>query len=393
MKPIRILLTGHNVNDGLVYQRGHIPLRGLDPGRYHVTCKNFDDLGHSDFFYSDLVIMIHGWTMMAAHIAERARHHYGLPVIADIDDLMHDLPTDHPEHVYSENNQVARIIQACSQLVVSTNYLKYAYGHLNKHVTVIENALDSRLYRAYKPNHEKLYKTGFTLGFTGGQTHRPDIYATWLAAVDTFLGKYPDSRLYAHVNCPDSLKRKYGTQVTYDSAVIPFLDYPAVSAAYPVDLMLVGLAQHPFNDAKSDLKLLEMAPHEIPVLASPRSEFIRHESKKIMLFAEDNSDSYHGWLHQMEWAYANREKLREMAIRSRHYVMECRTEIHATRAWEQVIDSVIARLAPVDAGADAQEQSLAEAEVPLAVVSPWRKDSPVAPAAAVSQTAQDLPSE
>jgi O-antigen biosynthesis protein len=336
----RILLTGYNVDDGLVYQRGHLPLMELNRDRWEVVPKSWQDLSHSDFFYADCIILIHAWNGIAQHIAERARYHYGIPVIVDLDDLMHDLPSDHPEYVYSTQAKVAHILGAADYGVFATDYLAHAYGHMVPRRKVIPNSISRRIYEAYKPAN-KPYKTGYTFGFTGGQTHRPDIYNTWLDDVDRFLSDYPDSRFYAHVLCPERLLRRHGTQVVYDPAPCDFLDYPGVSAAYPMDCLLVGLTDHPFNNAKSDLKLLEMAPHEIPIIASPRSDFIQHSSRQVMLYAENNSPEYAGWYQQMQWAYYHQDEMQEMARRARDYVMSERTSVDAMVKWAEVLNELL----------------------------------------------------
>lgn len=339
MRKPRILIYSYGANDGLVYQRAHLPLMHLRD-KYDFVVRDVEDrVSHTDFFYCDAVVMIHPHNTVLASMAERIRYHYGKPLIVDLDDLVHDLPTDHPDFIIGKQSRVPQILQAATQVVYSTKYLAETYMHLNRNFTVIENTISKRIYETYQPA-TKPHKNAFIIGCTGGQSHISDHYNSFLPGLIKFMDEYEDAQCYFHVVCPDPLIKRYGSRVRFEPIPCDFLDYPAVSAAYPFSVALVGLTDCHFNNGKSDLKLLEMAPNDIPIIASPRADFIRHTPKGIMMYAEDNSD-YRSWYDALVFAYENEDRMQEMSARAKEYVLAERLSDKAADKWDQVLQSAI----------------------------------------------------
>lgn len=335
-KKLKIGVVSPNSNHGLVYQRVHLPFIHL---RDEFDFKFFDvgDLRHSDAFYLDALVFVHPTSDEFLYLAERAKFHYGCKTIVDLDDLLSDLPLDHEAYGQFSSQKIAFLIQAVDHCVFSTKFLATRYAAHNPRQTVIENSISERVYKAYKPLN-KPHKNCFIAGWTGGQQHRAD-QDTFKAGLKQFLRSNADAKSYFHGICPDDLYREFGTQVVFESGYVDYLSYPGVAAAYPFSVCLVGLNKNPFNEAKSDLKLLEMAPHGIPLIASPRSDFIQHAHRQVMLFAEDNSD-FNSWEEQLTWAANHPEKMEEMGSRARDYVLSERLSSHAADKWRTVLNNL-----------------------------------------------------
>jgi len=338
-KKKRIGIASFNCSHGLVWQRLHLPLRHL---RHEFEFVTFDvkDIRHSDAFYLDALVLSQPWNDAYLHVIERFRTHYRIPVIIDVDDLVNELPSDHPDYLSFRTNRLNQIIQSSSHVVYSTEFLKYRLGHLNRNHSVISNSISADVYEGYKPR-AKPYKNAFTVGWTGGQSHRGDQYFTFLDDLRRFLREKPDAKAYFHILCPEILLKEFGTQIIYEPEPCEFLDYPAVSATYPFDVCLVGLTDCNFNNAKSDLKLLEMAPNHIPIIASPRSDFIRHKDRNVMLYAENNKDGYKSWYEQLCWAYDNQSELKEIGKRAAEYVLTERLSTKAADEWREVLNKCV----------------------------------------------------
>lgn len=336
----RILIVSFNSSHGLVMQRLHLPLRHLNHEKYEIKCVDLSDIRNSDLFYSDLVIMSHPHSYECLNLIERCKLHFNIPVIVDVDDLISSMPIDHPDALSFSNNKLNYILQSASHVVFSTEFFKSYCGHFNKNSSVIENSINKRLVKEVAPEM-KPYKNCFTVGWTGGQSHRSDQYYTFLDGLRKFLRKYDDVKAYFHVLCPDVLIKEFGSQVIYEKQVVDYMDYPSVVAAYPMDICLVGLCDTPFNNCKSDMKLLELSPASIPIIASPRADFLRHKDKGIMLYADDDSTDHPSWLEQLEYAYMHQDRIKEMAKDAKSYVMANRTSELACKKWEVVIDQVL----------------------------------------------------
>lgn len=331
----KIILASIDINHGLPYQRLHLPFMHLKDD-YDIKPMNFNEIRYSDLFYTDMVVMCHAWQDVAIHLIEKAKYHYGLPIVVDLDDLIFDMPTDHPEYVnFKSNNHSLSILQSSSMNIFSTKYLHNYCGHLKEMSFVIPNTVNERHLKAYRPRF-KPHKKSFTVGWTGGQSHRADQLETFSDDLSKFFSEYPDARGYFHILCPDKLIQKHGAQITFDHHPVPFLDYHAVASAYPMDVCLVGLQPSKFNECKSDLKLLEMAPHDIALISSPRSDFIQHKERDIMFYAENNSADHKSWYEQLKFCYENQDKVKETAARAKEYVMTHRTSEHAGNMWKAI---------------------------------------------------------
>lgn len=336
MKRINVKVVSNKVNDGIVYQRLHLPLSYLSREKYSITCEDTDSIRHTDLYYTDVLIMNHCFRMDEYYLFERARHHYNVKTVLDLDDLLTDVPSDHPAYEAFKNRPVAQILQSVNHTVFSTNYLKEKLGHLTKEATVIPNAINTRLYdRLGKV--EKRYKNCFIVGWTGGQSHRSDQLYTFLNGLEKFMDLYPDTKAYFHVLCPDRLYRKYGQRIIFEPEVVNFMDYPQMSASYPFDVCLVGLQPNEFNESKSDLKLLEMGAHSIPIIASPRADFIQHKARDLMLYADTDEQ----WFDALEFAYKNQDVMKQLGEKSREYIMNERRAEHAAYAWDKMLEKLV----------------------------------------------------
>jgi hypothetical protein len=301
---------------------------------------NLDQCGAADLFYTDLVITSHAWNDDFLHFIEKCRIQFNLPVICDVDDLINDMPIDHSDYVAFGGTKLTQIATVSSFMVYSSEYLKMKLGHLNKNNSVIQNSVNKRMIKRIDPKY-KPYKNCFMVGWTGSQSHRSDQYYTFLDGLREFLRKRDDAKAYFHILCPDILSKEFGSQIIFEPNPVDYLDYPAVAAAYPFDVCLVGLTDTPFNHAKSDLKLLEMAPFGIGVIASPRHSFMQHKESGFVLYAEDNSTEYPSWLQQLEYAYEHQDRIKEMADSAWDYIKAHRTSELACKQWEAVIDQTM----------------------------------------------------
>lgn len=335
-KKKRIGIVSFNASHGLVWQRLHLNLRHLRDD-YDFFCFDVQEFRHSDAFYLDAIVMSQPSGPAYLSLIERCRMHYKIPVIIDVDDLVSELPSDHPDYASFRSAMLPQIIQAAAAVVYSTKYLAGRLGHLNKRHYVVPNSICAKTYENYVPRN-KPHKNTFIVGWTGGQSHRSDQLFTFLPGLRRFLEEHSDAKAYFHVLCPDVLLKEFGSQIIYDPNPCEYLDYYSVAASYPFDVCLVGLPDSNFNNAKSDLKLLEMAPNRIPLIASPRADFLQHKDRNIMLYADDSLQARHpSWYQQLELAYREREQLKAMGERAAEYVLTERLSIDTAKLWSTVL--------------------------------------------------------
>lgn len=146
----------------------------------------------------------------------------------------------------------------CDRMVVSTDFLADAYRHLIPDIRVVPNRLEQALWL---PLHSKKRTSAKPrIGWAGGTTHQGDlillkeiIEQTRHEADWVFFGM-----------CPKEIR----PLIVEYHAFGPYSEYPARLAALNLDIAVAPLAQIPFNQGKSNLRLLEYGILGIPVVST-----------------------------------------------------------------------------------------------------------------------------
>lgn len=334
MKPT-ILLTAGDSSNGLIQIRVHQQLQYLRH-KYNFVVKDFAEIRHPDIFYSDLIVMSHPFHEDQARFLHRLKRQYNRKVICDLDDLLDNLPADHPEYKTFKGCPIPEFIRLADHVTVSTEFLRLNWGHLNQNMSVIENVIDISRYQGLM-DLPKPYKANFTVGWTGSDSHRPDLYNTgWLEGLIQAMETHPEIRFYAHLVCPQILLDKFGSRVIYNERPCDFLDYPAMCATYPMDVCTAPLYDCPFNYAKSDLRLLDLAPFKIPLIASNLGPFAGHGERVLL-----TENTPKAWFSAIERAYLDRQTLRDKAEKAHDYVLSERGVEKAVEKWDSLLEQIL----------------------------------------------------
>lgn len=162
-----------------------------------------------------------------------------------------------PAYDNAEMRQAIRDCASAARLVtVTTEPLARVFRQFSDNVTVLPNRIPAWLLDAERPRHEKL-----TIGWMGGVSHSRDlamIAQAWRDVVD-------ETGSRGHFVGADyrTMLRPHGFDAT-DWIVPPAATYPRID----FDVALAPLSDHPFNNSKSPIKVMEYAALGIPVVAS-----------------------------------------------------------------------------------------------------------------------------
>lgn len=189
------------------------------------------------------------------------RRHAQSLLIYEVDDLLtrispdNDLGKGFPADIEA---RMSRAIGLCDRLVVSTEALAAAYGRHAAETVITPNLLDDDVWGPLRaqPNEGPRLR----IGWAGSASHRGDlmlleeVIRATAAQVDwVFLGF-----------CPPALK----SLVREVHPPVAIAAYPAALAALRLDIAVAPLAANAFNEAKSNLKLLEYGALGYPVVCS-----------------------------------------------------------------------------------------------------------------------------
>jgi O-antigen biosynthesis protein len=228
--------------------------------------------------------------------------------VFEIDDLITNLP---PKSVHRKSiardisERMKQALTYCNRLVVSTEPLARAYGRMCDEVVVLPNRLEKSRWLGLAPKRRPAGKP--RVGWAGAIGHTGDlaviagaVQATAKEVDWVFLGM-----------CPDNL-RPYAAEV-HDW--VPLHDYAEKLASLDLDLAVAPLEHHPFNDAKSNLRLLEYGVLGYPVLCT---DIVPYQGD---LPVTRVANRHNAWTRAIRDLVADRDALRREGDRLRRAVV------------------------------------------------------------------------
>lgn len=179
-----------------------------------------------------------------------------------IDDLITQMPEDNPNYRRVPRNgrqRLRKLFEYADRVIVSTQPLYDFVKELSDEVRLVPNSLRDDLW-AHLSSQRRVGKKP-RVGWAGAQQHKGDLAIISEAVKQTahevewvFFGM-----------CPDDI-RPYVAE--YHQFEVGVEAYPAKLASLNLDLAVAPLQQHPFNEAKSNLRLLEYGVLGLPVVCT-----------------------------------------------------------------------------------------------------------------------------
>ncbi|HEX7975833.1 MAG TPA: glycosyltransferase [Anaerolineales bacterium] len=182
------------------------------------------------------------------------------PVVFDLDDLLLELPEDHPDRetfFYAEALlPMLETIVAADLVTASTPALCEYLRPFNPNTLLAPNSLDDRLW-PFRPPRSPAAGIPVVVGYMGGGSHLPDLERVAPAllricdhyadqVVLRFLGVQPPPELLARSNV------SWSPTTTYD-----YSEFAAQLLQQGYDIAIAPLNDNLFNRCKSPLKVLE----------------------------------------------------------------------------------------------------------------------------------------
>jgi O-antigen biosynthesis protein len=181
--------------------------------------------------------------------------------IFELDDLITNLPLKsvHRQAMPRDiRERLKKALSLCDRLVVSTEPLARQYGKLCEETVVVPNRLEKRRWLDLRPGRRLDHKP--RVGWAGAVGHLGDLML--IASVIEETAQEIDWVFFGM--CPDRLRRHVAEYHEW----VPLDDYPSKLASLDLDLSVAPLEDNPFNEAKSNLRLLECGVLGYPVLCS-----------------------------------------------------------------------------------------------------------------------------
>ncbi len=185
----------------------------------------------------------------------------GLRCVIDLDDLHTEVPASSPKRhlvTHDREDRLRRALGSCERAIVSTPPLKEAFGGMVDDIVVVPNRLERWRWADLSSARRAGRKP--RVGWAGAQQHHGD-----LALLRDVLEATANEVEWVFFGmCPQDL-RPY---VTEFRAGVSFDAYPRELASLNLDVAVAPLEVHRFNEAKTNLRLLEYGVFGWPVVCT-----------------------------------------------------------------------------------------------------------------------------
>jgi glycosyltransferase involved in cell wall biosynthesis len=192
-------------------------------------------------------------------------HSLGKPVIYDLDDLLTELPEDHPGAEYYRSRRAA-VLAAAAQadaVTCTTQGLAEYLRNFNSLVTVLPNYLIDTLWTLRSPVKDR-QSSPLIMGYLGSSSHVPDLemIVPILARLLDEYGERLVLRLWG-IPIPDRLAGRSNVE-SLDIGMVSYAEFAAYFSRQDCDLFIAPLQDNLFNRCKSAIKFLEYSALGVP---------------------------------------------------------------------------------------------------------------------------------
>lgn len=251
------------------------------------------------------------------------------PVVYETDDLLTDLPewNPHRELGRAAAPGIESVARRASLVTVSTPALARSFARWNPRIEVVPNLVDPALFEAPAsvPDHR------VTIGCASTPTHEGDIQMIE-GAILRAHERFGDRIRIVMMGCTTQRLRDVDGIETLDP-VPDYASYATRLAGLGLDLALVPLVDHPFNQAKSDIKWLEYSACGIAAIFSdvePYRASIEHGHTGWLVGKGEDE-----WLEAIDRLVRDPWLREDLARRARTHVVNQRSvRTHANRIAE-----------------------------------------------------------
>jgi glycosyltransferase involved in cell wall biosynthesis len=269
-----------------------------------------------------------------------------MKIIYDLDDDLWSVPIYNP--AYKLMKTWLPGFEICANLsdaiTVSTAHLKVmvarTLGKKAPPIYVVENAIDTRLYRPLAQSLRKNKKGKVIVGWAGTNTHSGDVKKVF-AIIPQLLDELPEMEFeLVGEKMPEDWQR-FGNRVRQRDFV-PVSEFPVSWASWQWDLSLAPLESNAFNLSKSNLKALEAAAVKIPCVMSDIGEYGKFCSESPLLRKNVLADKPNSWKQKITSLVKDAELRRQVGEEMYRVAVEKYEIKGRMKQWTEIFREVAA---------------------------------------------------
>jgi glycosyltransferase involved in cell wall biosynthesis len=274
-----------------------------------------------------------------------ARDFTGSKYVLDLDDDPYSFSKNHPEYQKLKERmpQVKKIIQLADHVVVSTQGIKDVISKDNPYVTVIPNTIDPAIW---KFKNKKRDDGKIHIGWIASASHMADLHVI-LEALNEIVKKYDNVHIHfagmidmkiVDVENPtddminlavlkslvehSKLKTNFTPLVgrfSHHVGTQGYEEFPEFLASLGLDIAVAAIENTQFNRCKSNIKWLEHAMLEIPMVLSdvgPYRESVKHGETGFLAKTKDD------WMKYLSMLIEDAELRKKIGVQAKQSALE-----------------------------------------------------------------------
>ena len=262
----------------------------------------------------------------------------GMKVIYDLDDDVWDLPEYNPAHenLMKMREGFTSCIRLTDVVTTSTEVLKKRIRSNVKQMTnrvtqkeipiiVCENRIDERLYATPRKRPQ------FIIGWSGSSSHIGDLLIME-KALKAVVEEHRDVQVEFRGCQPPPVFD--GMRNFYHRPWVPVAEFQSRMPVWGWSIALAPVTDHPFNEAKSAIKIIEAAYCKIPCLVSwvkPYDDFCSHDPELRWLLCAGPS----AWEKKLRELVNNEGRRSELGARMYTVMRDHYSFRRPHEAWEE----------------------------------------------------------
>lgn len=261
----------------------------------------------------------------------------GIKVIVDTDDMCDNIDNTNPAYQFFKpgsecGKAYIQALRGCKGIINATEYLASYNTKYNPVSITVPNYIDisAGWEEQFNPAPDTL-----RFGWFGSSSHAPDLPVV-MDAMDRILRKYSNVRLVLMGDTP--LVARVTENLPHDKLIIvPPQSFQSYHKLLNYDIGLCPAVPNAFNNAKSDLKILEHSAKLIPSICSAITPYLKHPARVIV--PEHTSNS---WYKTIDSCIQNLSEIVEINGKAHRYLVEERILQKNTGTWISAIEDIIA---------------------------------------------------
>jgi GT2 family glycosyltransferase/glycosyltransferase involved in cell wall biosynthesis len=269
-------------------------------------------------------------------------HLLNKPIIYDLDDLLFQLPDNHPDrqsqHYTESLLPILQTITDADCITVTTPNLKNKVELFNNNVFVLPNYFDDTLWKFKSPTNKQKIDKPIIIGYMGTESHEEDISFISPVLVDLlnlytneieihFWGAKPPNQLLEFVSV------KWYPSLTYN-----YIDFTNFFQKQDADIFIAPLIDNQFNRAKSPLKFFEYSALGAPTVFSnldPFFNIITNEHNGLLA-------TNHGeWFNKLALLIDNHDLRKEIAANAQQSIVGNLLLSKNANKWKEIYEKFI----------------------------------------------------